>query len=181
MIRYERLAAPSCLMAKYGKLRWRSSGACYQAIQIALGNANQEHCAFCDGGLYVESLCTVEHFRPKSTHPELTYAWQNLFPACNGCQSAKGSKFDEALLKPDDEDYDFAKYFQLNYLSGEIEPLESASQADQVRADVTIRMYGLNKYAILSGRKHERKHWVSREPSERVLDDFRFRYFIVDI
>ena len=180
MIRYERRNAPDCIAEKLGETVWKSSGSCYQAIQTTLILANCEHCAFCDDRLGIGSLYTVEHFRPKSTFPSLVYAWHNLFPACNGCQSAKEIKFAEELLKPDDDGYAFKKYFQINYLSGEIEPLESASQANQLRADVTIRMYRLNKEAILRGRRQERKNWISRGSSDRDLNDFCFRYFIVD-
>ena len=180
MIRYDRLSAPKCLLAKQGKLLWQSSGTCYQAIQIALGNANQEHCAFCDGKLGIESKSTVEHFRPKSKFPNLIYAWQNLFPACDVCQSVKGTKFDDLLLKPDDDGYTFGKYFQINWLSGAIEPLESATLAAQFRAKVTIGMYQLNEPKRLSIRKHELKHWQLTDLNNRVLDEFSYRYFIND-
>lgn len=180
MIRYDRLSAPKCLLAKQGKLLWQSSGTCYQAIQIALGNANQEHCAFCDGKLGIESKSTVEHFRPKSKFPDLIYSWQNLFPACDVCQSAKWEKFDDALLKPDELAYAFANYFQINLLSGAIEPLESANPAAQSRAKVTIDMYQLNKPQRLTSRKHELKHWQLTDPSDRKIDEFSYRYFVSD-
>jgi len=48
----------------------------------------QAHCAFCDGQIGAESRETVEHFRPKGLFPELAYAWDNLFPCCDLCQSA---------------------------------------------------------------------------------------------
>ena len=178
MIRYERLSPPACLIAKLGKLDWRSCGSCYDAIQNVLGNASQEHCAFCDGKLGIESKSTVEHFRPKSKFPALVYSWHNLFPACDVCQSAKGQKFDEALLKPDDASYAFANYFQINLLSGAIEPLESANPAAQFSAKVTIDMYQLNKPQRMRSRKHELKHWLLTDPTNRVLDEFSYRYFI---
>lgn len=180
MIRYDRLTAPNCLSSKQGKLTWQSSGACYQSIQNILGKANQEHCAFCDGKLGIESKSTVEHFRPKIEFPELIYAWSNLFPACDVCQSAKAAKFDAALLKPDDEHYAFSDYFQINLLSGAIEPLESANSAAQSRAKATFETYQLNKPQRLNSRKHELKHWQLTQPKERVLEAFSYRYFIAN-
>ena len=75
----------------------------------------QRHCAFCDGPLGIESRETVEHFRPKSKFPELAFAWENLFPCCDVCQSHKGERFDLHLLKPDDDDYHFERYFVVNF------------------------------------------------------------------
>jgi elongation factor P hydroxylase len=86
--------------------------------------------------------------------------------------------FDDALLKPDENTYDFEAYFQVNHRSGEIEPLDSANQAAQLRAKTTIDMYQLNKPQRLSSRKHELKHWRLTPPSERRLEEFSYRYFI---
>jgi hypothetical protein len=46
----------------------------------------------------------------------------------------KGDDFDENLLKPDDEDYDFDKYFDIRWDTGELIPNSDASYADQTRA-----------------------------------------------
>jgi uncharacterized protein (TIGR02646 family) len=178
VIRYQRLPAPACLSKKSGETAWRSDGPCYLAILTTLCLASQEHCAFCDGKLGIESKSTVEHFRPKTSFPALLYSWQNLFPACDVCQSAKGVMFDQALLKPDENNYDFATFFQVNHRSGEIEPLASANQAAQLRAKTTIDTYQLNKPQRLSSRKHELKHWRLTPENDRRLDEFSYRYFI---
>jgi len=137
------------------------------------------HCSFCDSyPLGTSADQTIEHFRPKSKYPLLVYVWHNLFLSCNICQKAKGEKFDKKLLKPDQPDYEFERYFMLNYKTGQIEVNPSASVSDQERAEITIEMYGLNR----NGRPHSRLREygmygkLSRE--DFPLDDFSYRFFL---
>ncbi len=136
----------------------------------------QQHCAFCDGPIGSESRETVEHFRPKSQFPELAYAWDNLFPCCDLCQNNKLEKFDEALLKPDGQDYIFQQYFIVNYHTGEIEPSPQADQAEQQRAKITLEIYGLN----LANRKTMRlREWrFYTNEANPIIDDYHYRYFL---
>jgi len=45
-------------------------------------------CAYC------EETCKgdVDHFRPKSKHPEVVYEWTNWLFVCHDCNNAKGEK-----------------------------------------------------------------------------------------
>lgn len=136
----------------------------------------QMHCAFCDGRIGTVSKKTVEHFRPKSRFPELAYDWENLFPCCDQCQSQKLEKFDEALLKPDAEEYRFEDYFIRNYKSGTLEPLPNASQAARQRAEITLVLYGLNLPERNRERIREWEHFL-RDPHPH-LDDYNYRFFL---
>lgn len=113
-----------------------------------LRNATQKHCAFCDDKI---KKGTIEHFRPSSEYPRLSYVWNNLFPSCNECQE-KNNKFEKSLLKPDKDDYEFLKYFLYNSTSGKIEVNPKANENEQVRAKTTIVIYKLNRPELIEDR-----------------------------
>ncbi|MBK7937438.1 MAG: hypothetical protein IPJ82_10265 [Lewinellaceae bacterium] len=83
-------------------------------------------------------------------------------------------QFDDALLRPDEPDYSFERYFICNFSTGEIEVNPAASEIDQQRADVSIRLFGFN----LEGQPFSRiREWKSFE--KQVLDDlndYAFRF-----
>jgi len=157
------------------KFNWRDN-ACYQAIRNALTHITQQHCAFCDGPIGSESRETVEHFKPKSQFPELAFAWDNLFPCCDLCQSIKLEQFDEALLKPDALEYIFHDYFTVNYHTGEIEPSHHADATAQHRAKITLSMYGLNVPKRKTMRLREWRFYSNE--SNPHIDDFNYRFFL---
>lgn len=140
-------------------------------------------CAFCDGKLGVESRETVEHFRPKHAKgwPDLAYAWTNLFPACDVCQSAKRDQWDEALLKPDAADYTFDRYFCCNFLTGALDVLPEPLNGEVERALTTLRIFDLNRTARCNSRLREYRDWqrarrIGADPVE--LDDYNYRFFL---
>lgn len=97
------------------------------------------------------------------------------------CQAEKRERFDELLLKPDEVDYSFGRYFVANYRTGDIEPLPSASVHEQERAVETIRMYGLNSPERRKARKREWEFFLRElRDSEAavVVDDFHYRFFL---
>ena len=148
-------------------------------LNLILTKATKDHCSFCDGyplGQFARP--TIEHFRPISKFPRLSYAWANLFLCCDRCQEAKGNKFSRKLLKPDVEEYNFARYFILNYKSGEVEVNLQASTKDQERAQMTIKMYGLNRFGRPQSRLKQLQDFDKRVPNDYVLDDFPYRFFL---
>lgn len=157
---------------------WRKQD-CYQAIRKRLSEMTQAHCAFCDGRIGTESRETVEHFRPKSRFPSLAYQWENLFPCCDRCQSQKRELFEEGLLKPDDPEFAFTRYFVANYKTGEIKPSPHADQQAQYRAKITIRIYGLDLPERNKARKREWEQFY-RDPKP-FLDDYNYRFFLADL
>lgn len=194
MHKLNRLPQPVCLEANAAKwtdafaaarqqnpkyqFRWPQPD-CYQSVRKRLLEMTKTHCAFCDGLLGAESRETVEHFRPKSQFQSLAYQWDNLFPCCDMCQSQKREQFDDGLLKPDETDYAFMRYFVVNFKTGEIEPSPHADEPLQNRAKVTIQIYGLNLPARSSARIREWEHFC-RDP-EAKLDDYNYRFFLDDL
>ncbi len=139
------------------------------------------HCAYCDHFQLGEgSRETIDHFRPKgrAEFSALAFAWDNLFPACDRCQSNKGEDFDEALLRPDGPGYRFDRYFIYNHRTGDIEASPAASLEDQRRAEVTIRLFGLNRSPRPEARRR-RIQGANTPGKERVdegLDVLPYRF-----
>ncbi|GAA5122465.1 hypothetical protein JIN84_10050 [Luteolibacter yonseiensis] len=135
------------------------------------------HCSFCDGfPVAAVSIETIEHFHPKSTFPEKAFEWGNLFYCCTRCQGAKKERFDPGILKPDEGEYDFARYFIFDYTTGEISPNPISTTEEQQRAFITIEHYKLNDGIL----PQERRRWlqIRRKIPEGELDDFAYRDFL---
>jgi uncharacterized protein (TIGR02646 family) len=140
----------------------------------------QHHCSYCDGGyiLGASAQATIDHFRPKSLFPYHVYQWENLFVCCNICQEKKLEQFEEALLKPDAEDFSPARYFVFNFKTGKIDVNRHAEMNDQVRAETTIRILGLNDTPRPSARKSELQKWDNSAQTSPNLDEFNYRFFL---
>jgi uncharacterized protein (TIGR02646 family) len=144
-----------------------------QHILPLLKAMTADHCAYCDGYPVGQmSLETIDHFRPKSVYPELAYQWQNLFLCCTRCQAAKKEEFSDHLLKPDEADYDFNRFFIMNFDSGEIEVNLLATDPDKVKASYTIELLDLNAKAVCISRQRELR---SYDPAYN-LDSCCYRY-----
>ncbi len=119
----------------------------------------------------------IDHFRPKS-RPEfyyLAYAWTNLFLTCTACNSAKREQWDEALLRPDEEDFAFERYFYAE-ATGELIPRPGASTVDQHRARRTIAILGLNAGDKVLARRSAARAMRRAAPGE--LDEFPYRFLL---
>lgn len=165
------------------QFQWRQIGGkkVNEILREILSNQmTQHHCSYCDGGypLGASAQQTIDHFRPKSRFPLRVYEWDNLFLCCNVCQNKKLEQFEEALLKPDEEDFKTNRYFMCNFKTGEIEANAHATPEDQVRAHVTIRILGLNDSPRPRARKRELQQWENTELTARFLDDFSYRFFL---
>lgn len=148
-------------------------------ILPTLAEQTQLHCSFCDafpvGGVSNE---TIEHFRPKSQFPEFAYRWSNLYYCCNACQSAKGERWDDLLLNPDEEQYSFARYFEFDFTTGEIKPNAVANDTDQRRAQTTINHYNLNSEDRQRNRKLELRKMRRSTDSENEHHLWAYRDFL---
>ena len=144
-----------------------------------LQHMTQGHCAFCDCfPLDDRSQEPIEHFKPKSD-PQFyadAYAWENLYYCCDRCQSNKGERWDDRLLRPDTADYAFDRYFMFDYTTGQIKANCLASAPDQARATVTIELYGLDLTEKRRSRCLELRKW--QRSSERDLDEWGYRDFL---
>jgi len=148
----------------------------YQHLLPVLKEQTDAHCSFCDAypvaGVSTE---TIEHFYPKTVEEfeHRVLEWENLFYACNGCQNAKGSKFHPALLKPDDPEYSFTRYFRFDFEIGEILPLALEGTPDYERAKETIEHYGLNQCGRPRHRVNARRDFIRANRCELTGRPYR--------
>lgn len=75
----------------------------------------------------------IEHFAPKESHPEKTYAWTNLLWVCAACNNAKNTAWDPALLDPTHDDP--LDHIHLRFGTGELQPAPGSP-----RGAVTLRV-----------------------------------------
>lgn len=150
----------------------------YEVVRAALAVMTDGRCAYCDGHPTVTGTEEVDHFRPKtrSEFYDLVCAWDNLFLVCTGCNRAKRNHWDEALLRPDADDFDFSRYFSYRTDTGNLEPNPTAQPEDRLRAQRTIDLLDLNRSGACIGRRHSVKIILSSPPE--VLDDVSYRYLI---
>ncbi len=107
------------------------------------------------------------------------YSWRNLYCACNHCQTAKMEIFSEELLRPDDPDYSFDRYFIYNFATHEIEVNPGASPSDQSSAHTTIKIFQFNYLEKTTLRRHAWERWMRSAVQEQVLEDFPFRFILL--
>ncbi len=123
---------------------------------------------------YCETLIInyeIEHYRPKSAYPHLSYEWANIFPVCHHCNNKKREKFpilkekytggktvnikqlntieEPVILNPE---IDFPKYhFEFNIETGEI-------IGKTEKAKKTIEICDLNSDYLIVHRKNAFKN-----------------------
>jgi len=136
------------------------------------------HCSYCNIILLPIEHCTIDTFKPVSKFPNLSLEWTNLFIACPLCNKKKSDKYDEKLLKPDDLDYDFDKYFNINFKTGELEPNPLALKEDILSAKISIEIFGLNSFE----RPYERLQELQKAQNDNNktinLKNLSFTFFI---
>jgi uncharacterized protein (TIGR02646 family) len=194
MMKIERLPIPQCLRDRSERwtnnyLRRRETNPVaqfkwneYQRIRVNLlllpdlKLMTAEHCSFCDGFPIETVGDSIEHFRPKESFPHLAYDWDNLFYACRKCQESKLTQFDEKLLKPDATEYLFEYYFQYDTATGKILPNSDRLPDKRERANITIKLYGLNEHGRPRARKRTIRQFI--DSGQPVLDDFPFRFIL---
>lgn len=149
----------------------------YDDLLKDISPLTQCHCSYCDLSKIKRGRVspTIDHFRPKADFPLLAYTWSNLFLCCTECQKRK-NKFDELLLKPDDDTYSFDDFFIINTISGFIEPHPKKDDDAKNRAEKTIKIFKLNDNDRPQYRLDE---WNSfQNSSNQFLDDYSYRFFI---
>lgn len=140
---------------------------------------SEGHCCFCDafpvGGVSNE---TIEHFRPKSKFPELAYTWTNLYYCCDACQNAKREQWDELLLHADAAEYSFSRYFEFDFTTGGVKPNPLASEEDQRRAMITVKLYDLDSSARRRNRLDEAEKYAKCQPGEIPHQRWAYRDYL---
>lgn len=89
-----------------GQPIWNPSGKDGSDFFRDLGRPFDYLCGYCErpcdlnqGGK--QNSNEVDHFRPRSLFPELTFAWENLVYVCRRCNQAKGNQFPGKNPMPD--------------------------------------------------------------------------------
>jgi uncharacterized protein (TIGR02646 family) len=118
-----------------------------QHILKDLLNDTDSHCSYCDFSPLRGSFDkSIDHFRPKSL--ERFYLdvckWDNLYIACNFCQGAKKDNYNDLLLRPDEIEYEFYKYFSYDAETHEIEVNIHCKDEEKLRAITTIMIFQMN-------------------------------------
>ncbi len=146
----------------------------------ALSPMTNNHCSFCDKNNVIKGgdRPTIEHYKPKTRWPLLSFVWNNLFLCCYQCQEYKNNEFHNELIKPDRISFDFDHYFIIDFATGNLFPNPAYPQ-NIPAAQETIRIYGLNEDARPILRKKEVDAFNNTIVSARNIENFSYRFFIL--
>jgi len=135
---------------------------CKAQIRDSLVAIQGHRCAYCESSIKFASN-HIEHFRRKGGPPpqpnrHLTFDWDNLFLACQSlthCGHYKDRRDAPAydpddLIKPDVEDPHTLLYF---YKNGAIRPRKALSNDEMLRANATVRVFGLDNQQLAAQRR----------------------------
>jgi uncharacterized protein (TIGR02646 family) len=147
---------------------------CLKLEEMCSGN---RRCCYCEDSVADE----VEHIKPKSLYPELTFTWSNYLYSCGPCNTQKNNKYalfiagtltpvissasppspgDDVFINPRQDDpmdfldLDLGQTIQdgtFQYLPRYNLP---QNHRDYQRADYTINILGLNRDFLMEGRKN---------------------------
>ena len=136
------------------------------------------YCSYCERK--IDTNLAVEHIQPKDGefgHPELELTWSNFLLACVNCNSTKGKKeilFHNLFLPDRDNTFYSFKYTA----DGLIKPRDTLSYTDKARANITLKLLGLDKLSttnnpISQDRRRQRKEvWgIAEESLEDYLEN----------
>lgn len=140
-----------------------------------------EPCCYCEDSVGA----TVEHVRPRSLYPDLTFDWFNLLLACGACNTIKNAGFavlvdgrevpvarkrDAPIVPPMDGPMalidlrreDPLKFFRLNLARGVLLPHRDLEAVCDVRARFTRKLLKLNRDPLPTRRVHHYGHFRAR-------------------
>lgn len=160
------------------RFQWRPR--LYEISRAALAEMTRQHCSYCDGyPLNATGKEEIDHFCPKTREEfyELVCAWENLFLICTSCNGAKRDQWDPSLLRPDDPEYMFDRYFLFNFETGELKPAPGLGAAERHRAQRTIEILDLNRSGTCRARLSTIKAILRRE-SDDELEDLPYRFLV---
>lgn len=164
------------------KFEWprRDRQSLLDVVRDALRAMTDTRCSYCDGHpIDATGEEQIDHFQPK-TDPRfhrLVCEWTNLFLCCSRCNRAKGAQWEPALLRPDDPDFTFERYFEYRFDTGELQPNGTGTIDDQARARRTIDILQLNRPGVCFLRKHTVKALVRHE-MEEARAELPYRYLL---
>jgi len=145
-------------------------------IRNELMKLTQSHCAYCDCVLRLSEYTPhIEHFRPAESFPSLKEIWHNLFASCPKCNSIKGRRFSKKALKPDKNEYSFDYWFEIEWETFKIKPNECRTDEEQLRAEITIDLLGLNDVERPKVRKNELHRYKTLKGD---INEFSYRFVL---
>lgn len=117
-------------------------------IKAAVTRDSHGKCIYCESKILHITYGDVEHLKPKSTYPELTYEWENLGLVCSKCNNKKRDRYEEHSppLNPfvDDPNEHLCAIGEL------IWPIAGSD-----RGQITIDLVELNRAELLERRRRQ--------------------------
>ncbi len=126
----------------------------WSLFRPTLGSRSDNNCWYCERQCDTDfsgSAATVDHFRPISLFPQLTYAWPNWIFSCQGCNAEKRDRWPESgYVDPCAIDVAErpSQYLDYDADTGELIPKESLSERAYRKAFHTIHDLGLNRLDV---------------------------------
>jgi len=108
------------------------------------------HCSYTDKKID-KSIAEIDHFKPELKNRILN--WENVFVVEPYTNRIKSNRYDDKLLNPSDKEYDFDKYFIIDFENLLLFPNPRAILSDVERAKITIELLGLNNSYLVQDRK----------------------------
>ena len=128
----------------------------WRDFRVELGNRFLGKCGYCErpcaGIGNTDNAPTVDHFKPLSQFPNLSYEWTNWVYSCRRCNRKKDDNWPPTgYIDPcaDVVDERPERYLEYVEASGEIKPKASLALSEKVKAQNTIDDIGLNLLDIL--------------------------------
>jgi len=128
-------------------------------VKPCLLKMTENHCSYCDEHFWNEGNFFVEHFKYRIGYSELKREYSNLYLSCFSCNNRKrDSHYPEIEpIRPDDDDYEFDKYFYFEPDSGKLILLDENNE----KAKATIEYLNLNNDDIVGARHSFVNAWAS--------------------
>ncbi|MCG3885825.1 HNH endonuclease [Photobacterium leiognathi] len=119
----------------------------HESIKNSLFNSSLHKCAFCETKPSESGNIEVEHFLPKSSHPNLAFKWENFLPACRKCNGSKSDhdSLNEPIINPYDTDPD-------DVFSYKDIRISANSNEHQSLGEMTIKVCSLNSVRLMKPR-----------------------------
>lgn len=115
--------------------------------KATLKSSSFDKCMYCESKITHIDYGDVEHIKPKSIFPNLTYEWSNLGYACVKCnRDGKGNKYHDDFINPYEDDPEIF-----------LEPIGSIifSKNGNQRGEITIDFVKLNRPELLEKRNEK--------------------------
>jgi len=112
-------------------------------------------CHFCE--MRINNALAVEHIKPRDSHPRLSNSWNNFLLSCNSCNSSKRqtaplSPYRQRYYWPHLNNTMLAFYTPLIGTGAMvINAATTLSVEQKVKAQATIKLYGLDKLKTSTG------------------------------